>query len=292
MTLDIKHKTKALIQYIICIALFFVFQISAFFLDSANLSYFSGVCLAFQYGVCLVLVRTNKRKGIITSMVLLGLALLNIIRVILISNAYLPFSGLFNILFYIVTIAWLGAIFAKQEKAAVTDILTGLLNRRGLNQQLISLIEDEKPFYLINIEIGNFKLLNDSYGHIYGDLILKKITKRLIDYVGNRGMVTRNTGAEFVIILKNTDNAAQDADEMIKILTEKIVLSSDGDYLDCYLTVFAGISSYPKDSSNYEELINYAIWRWLKQCGKIRFRRMCSTPKWRKMQSVKWSLSA
>lgn len=258
MSFEMKHKTKALIQYVICIVLFFGLQILSAVLDRAGLSNLNGIWSAFQYGVCLFLVRTNKRKGIITSMILLGLSLMNLTRVIIVGNEYLPFAGLFNVIFYMVTIAWLGQIFARQEKNAVTDIVTGLLNRRGLYQQLTSLIEDEKPFHLINLEIGNFKILNDSYGHIYGDLILKKITKILQDYFGDKGIVIRSGGAEFIIILKITENAEKDANNILQILTEKLVLSEGSDVLDCYLSVFAGISSYPADSVNYEELINYA----------------------------------
>lgn len=258
MSFEMKHKTKALIQYVICIVLFFGLQILSAVLDRAGLSNLNGIWSAFQYGVCLFLVRTNKRKGIITSMILLGLSLMNLTRVIIVGNEYLPFAGLFNVIFYMVTIAWLGQIFARQEKNAVTDIVTGLLNRRGLYQQLTSLIEDEKPFHLINLEIGNFKILNDSYGHIYGDLILKKITKILQDYFGDKGIVIRSGGVEFIIILKITENAEKDANNILQILTEKLVLSEGSDVLDCYLSVFAGISSYPADSVNYEELINYA----------------------------------
>lgn len=258
MFFEIKHKTKALIHYIICIVLFFVFQVLMAVLNNINLSTLGGVFSAFQYAVCLSLVRINKKKGIITSMVLLGFSLINIIRIIVVGNDYLPYAGLFNIIFYIVTIAWLASIFSKQEKAAVTDVVTGLLNRRGLYQHLISLIEDEKSFHLITLEISNFKILNDSYGHIYGDLILKKITKLLQEYFNDKGTVVRSGGAEFVIILRKTQNAERDANNILQLLAEKIVLSDDCDVLDCYLSVFAGISSYPADSSNYEELINYA----------------------------------
>lgn len=71
MSGELKHKTKALIQYVSCIVLFFGFQILSIVLDRYGFSYFYGVWSAFQYGVCLVLVRSYKRKGIITSMVLL-----------------------------------------------------------------------------------------------------------------------------------------------------------------------------------------------------------------------------
>ena len=114
MSFEMKHKTKTLIQYVICIVLFFALQILSAALDRVGLSNLNGIWSAFQYGVCLFLVRTNKRKGIITSMILLGLSLMNLIRVILVGNEYLPFAGLFNVIFYMVTIAWLGQIFARQ----------------------------------------------------------------------------------------------------------------------------------------------------------------------------------
>ncbi|MGN0650888.1 MAG: putative bifunctional diguanylate cyclase/phosphodiesterase [Oscillospiraceae bacterium] len=258
MSVELKHKTKALIQYIIGIALFILFQVAMALLSVNNLSNLGGICAAFQYAVCLFLVRTNKRKGIITAMILLAFSLLNIVRVIIVGVDYLPYAGLFNVLFYMVTIAWLASIFARQDKAAVTDIVTGLLNRRGLYQYLISLIEDEKPFYLVNLEIANFKLLNDSYGHVCGDTILKKVTKLLQDYFGEKGTVIRSGGSEFIIILKYSENAEKDTNNVLQLLAQKIVLSEENDVLDCYLSVYAGISSYPADSSNYEELINYA----------------------------------
>lgn len=258
MPKEIKNKTKKLLQYILCLVLFIIFQIFPFFLDRAGLSQFSGVCSAFQYGSCLGLVVTNQRKGIITSIVLLSLSALNLIRVISFSEATNAVSGLFNQIFNIITIIMLGIFFARQEKAAVTDMLTGLLNRRGLHIKLRDAIEDNKPFYLVDIELGNFKLLNDNFGHIYGDKLLKITTERIETYIGSRGTITRKGGAEFVIILKESENAEEDANNLLSVIKEKTVISNDGDYLDCYLTAFAGIVSFPVDSDNYESLLKYA----------------------------------
>lgn len=259
MYIEIKRKTKALISLILGIVLFVIFQVlSIVFGRFRELSFLSGVWSAFQYASCLFLVRTNKKRGIITSIILLLASLVNIIRVIVFNKENLPVAGLFNVFFYIITIIWLGIIFARQEKDAVTDVVTGLLNRRGLYQKLSALIENEKPFQLIYFEIANFKLLNDSFGHVYGDLVLKKITKLLQDYFGEKGIVVRSGGSEFVVILKDSSDAEKDANHILQILAEKIVLSEDNDVHDCYLTVFAGISSYPDNSANYEELINFA----------------------------------
>lgn len=258
MSIELKSKTKRTIQFFCGIILFFVFQLGTVFLDRLNLSHFSGVCSAFQYACCLFLVRTNKKKGVITSIILLFISALNLIRIIVSFRATNAMSGLFNQIFYIVTIIWLGIIFAKQEKAAVTDMLTGLLNRRGLQQKLKDSIEDDKPFSLIDIELGNFKLLNDSFGTIYGDRLLMKITERITSFIGSRGIVSRKSGAEFVVILKDTENAEEVANKLLDIIREKLSLSFEGDCLDSYVTAFAGIVSFPADSDNYEDLIKYA----------------------------------
>lgn len=258
MLIEIKSKTKRSIQYFCGIIMFLVFQFGTGLLDSLEFSQFSGICSAFQYACCLFLVRTNNKRGIITSIILLALSELNIIRVIAVSGASVVVSGFFNQIFYIVTIVWLGKIFAKKEKLAVTDMLTGLLNNRGLYQKLKDAIEDDKPFYLINIKLGNFKLLNDSFGHVYGDMLLKKTSERIESFIGNRGAVSRNSGSSFVVILKDTQNAEEDANKLLDIIREKISLSSEGDCLDSYVTAFAGIVSYPNDSNNYEDLLKYA----------------------------------
>ncbi|MGN0553542.1 MAG: diguanylate cyclase domain-containing protein, partial [Oscillospiraceae bacterium] len=258
MSKELKNKTKRAIQYFCGILLFFIFQFGTFILDRSGLSQLSGICAAFQYASCLFLVRTNHKKGVITSIILLSVSAINLIRIITLNGATVAMSGLFNQIFYIVTILWFGSIFAKQEKAAVTDVLTGLLNRRGLQKELKNSIEDAKPFYLIDIELGNFKLLNDSFGNVYGDRLLKKTTERINTFIGDKGIVSRKNGSEFVIILKDTQNAEEDTNKLLDVIREKLSLAFDSDYLDCYVTAFAGIVSFPADSDNYEDLLKYA----------------------------------
>lgn len=172
MSRELKSKTKRAIQYYAGIIAFFIFLFGTQAMHRAGVPHLSGIFSAFQYGSCLVLVRTNNRKGVITSIALLSLSAIGILITILRTNETNAISGLSNQLFYIITIAWLGAIFAKQDKMATTDSLTGLLNRRGLHRMLRNLTEEEKPFYLIDIGLGNFTLLNDSLGHIHTDKLL------------------------------------------------------------------------------------------------------------------------
>ncbi len=91
------------------------------------------------------------------------------------------------------------------EGDSVTDSLTRLLNRKSImntiKQEIIRLMRYSKRFSLMIIDIDNFKLINDRYGHLAGDLVLKEISSvmkggiRLSDRIGRIG------GEEFIVLL-------------------------------------------------------------------------------------------
>ena len=93
---------------------------------------------------------------------------------------------------------------------SITDTLTGLSNRRHFNNHLEQewnrSIREEIPISLLMMDIDNFKQINDTYGHLKGDAILKKVAehiraclKRSIDLIARWG------GEEFAVLLPNTD---------------------------------------------------------------------------------------
>jgi diguanylate cyclase (GGDEF)-like protein/PAS domain S-box-containing protein len=97
------------------------------------------------------------------------------------------------------------------EALAVTDALTGLANRRHFDQYLATewrrSARDRQPLSLIMMDVDQFKLFNDSYGHVRGDGCLKQIAEACMDVVSRPGdLVARFGGEEFVVILPNTDN--------------------------------------------------------------------------------------
>lgn len=96
--------------------------------------------------------------------------------------------------------------------ASLQDELTALPNRRyALNQleQLVQKPQGQRTFAILNIDLNDFKQINDNYGHAVGDLFLKHIAKGLRDAFRESDVVSRLGGDEFLIIVYRCDNFKQ-----------------------------------------------------------------------------------
>lgn len=260
MANELKHKTKTLLYFIFCIAAYVILQMLTVKMNRIGAQTFNinGCFMAIQYGLCLMMICREHKKGTVISLVLMGMSMLSIVSAIFRAHNAAPIPGLFNTVFYIITMLLLGNYFNARDKEAVTDFLTGLYNRRGLYALLKKTIENEKPFSVIYVDLGNFKFINDSYGHAYGDRLLKDISKRMRDVIGDSGVLTRIGGDEFVVVLNNNNDPEKIAEQLMEKVREKAGIVVGDSRIDCYLTCYTGIASYPKDTADYEALIKYA----------------------------------
>lgn len=104
----------------------------------------------------------------------------------------------------------------RAELMSTTDYLTGVLNRRAFENQLEAEINrskrESRPLGLILCDIDNFKVINDTYGHQIGDLVLKKIAMLLVRKRRSYDFIGRYGGEEFVLCLPGAKN-----EEVLKI---------------------------------------------------------------------------
>lgn len=137
----------------------------------------------------------------------------------------------------------------RAREDALTDGLTGLINRKGfdlaLNACLSSKLQQHGPSLLI-ADIDHFKRINDSYGHLFGDKVIRTVAQVLKDNVKGCDTAARYGGEEFVILLPDTPvEGARILAEKIRSTIEKGKIRRLGsDQEIASVTVSFGVSSY------------------------------------------------
>lgn len=91
---------------------------------------------------------------------------------------------------------------------ATLDALTGVTNRRGFDEAMLALLEQqpagEAGPSVVLIDLDHFKQINDRYGHVFGDTVLKAVAQAIRSCVKGRDLVARYGGEEFVVLLPGT----------------------------------------------------------------------------------------
>lgn len=147
---------------------------------------------------------------------------------------------------------------------SLTDGLTGIPNRRYFEEYLYDIWEDmrkqRKSMALIMLDIDYFKKFNDTYGHIEGDICLKKIAKVLEETVHDSGKVFRYGGEEFAVILPNADeHTSTKLAARLRQEVEKLRIPHSVSTDRAYVTVSTGAASFvPQDMENVERYVQSA----------------------------------
>ena len=141
------------------------------------------------------------------------------------------------------------------DKAAYTDLLTGCLNRRGLLRELAMKSEMGKSFYLIFIDLDNFKQVNDTLGHEAGDELLCDVATTWSKVQSKFPFtICRLGGDEFAIIYETRDKEIA-RDFITKIIRSVATLQSK---FFTSISASAGLALYDEDTSDLQQLLSYA----------------------------------
>lgn len=134
------------------------------------------------------------------------------------------------------------------------DYLTDLPNRSCFMKRLQEKIEISDPLSIIMIDIDNFKSINDTLGHVYGDVVLKEIAVRLSTLSNQKIFVSRFGGDEFLIMISDKINQLN-VEVYIQQIKELVKKPFCIDRKEHYFEFSMGISRYPEDSNDMHQLI-------------------------------------
>src|SRR5258708_4713712 len=144
---------------------------------------------------------------------------------------------------------------------ATPDALTGLPNRVLLDDRLAQAIahadRDAQPFAVLMLDLDRFKLINDSFGHRSGDMVLNEVARRLQRLVRSIDTVARVGGDEFVLVV-SPSAARADAEEIGKRANEVLRTPIQLDGVDLHVSSSIGIAFYPADGGSAESVLAHA----------------------------------
>jgi diguanylate cyclase (GGDEF)-like protein len=132
-----------------------------------------------------------------------------------------------------------------------TDPLTGLLNRRSMLSRMTQIVAEAEQsssgFVLAMFDIDDFKNVNDSYGHIFGDIVLREIAARTVSILRVEDLLFRWGGEEFLVIIRNCDlvRGRAVAEKIRKVVAGAPI--NDGTFSQT-VTVTIGVCRYKQNS--------------------------------------------
>ena len=137
------------------------------------------------------------------------------------------------------------------------DSLTKVINRRYIMGYVTYLVSKKIPFSLAIIDIDNFKICNDSYGHMIGDKIIANVADIICDNCDENCFVGRYGGDEFIVVLEGDDSYDTEWKNLKNIFVN-VRKPMNIDILSFNITCTAGSASFPKDGDSVEEIFNKA----------------------------------
>lgn len=152
-------------------------------------------------------------------------------------------------------------LYQKMHELAITDWLTGVYNRvyfeEVLKKELNSSRENNYQFCVSILDIDLFKRINDTFGHVFGDQVIKEISETVRESLGNTDIIARYGGEEFIILMPEIAyEEAYTKLDALRVKIENTVIQDE----DCSVSVTAsfGVSAYPVNSKTEKELLKHA----------------------------------
>lgn len=169
----------------------------------------------------------------------------------------------FLLIAYLITMLAADLHFARRifQFMSETDEMTGLLNKRAFvklaDREMARSERYKHPFSILMIDADSLKMINDKYGHEAGDNLIRTMANTIRANLRDTDILARYGGDEFVVFLPETPaTAAHEVAERVREAVESIVFRVKSAQVP--VTTSVGIATYPTDTSNPDDVLDYA----------------------------------
>jgi diguanylate cyclase (GGDEF)-like protein len=154
-------------------------------------------------------------------------------------------------------------LYKEVERLAITDSLTQIFTRRYImerfEEELLRARLKNINLSFLMLDVDFFKQVNDRYGHLVGDSVLRVVSKLILESIREIDIAGRYGGEEFCMVLPDTDSdgAGYVAERVRKAIEEELISAYDA---RIKVTVSIGVATFPKDGKKISTLIDKADW--------------------------------
>lgn len=134
---------------------------------------------------------------------------------------------------------------------------TGVWNKRAIHEYAVEKTLENREMYLAIMDVDDFKKVNDTYGHMFGDEVLSKFSEILQGVLDSRGAVGRFGGDEFMVVF-DAVRKEEDLRRILKTVSKNLQWSYKDIVDSVPITTSCGVAKYPDDGKNFEELFQKA----------------------------------
>lgn len=154
-------------------------------------------------------------------------------------------------------------LYKEVENLAITDGLTRLHTRRHLTERFEEEFSRAKlrktSLSLLMLDVDHFKRVNDQYGHLTGDMVLREIGRDISQHTREIDITGRYGGEEFCVILPDTDKsgALMAAERIRAAVNDRKIKAYDA---SLHVSLSVGVATFPEDAQQMEDLMDKADW--------------------------------
>lgn len=147
---------------------------------------------------------------------------------------------------------------ARLVELANNDVLTGLPNRHSIEATITAAVagDNAKPFGLIFLDLDNFKKVNDHYGHVTGDVLIRQVAVAIGEVIGKDDVIARLGGDEFLIQVAS--GLQHEVEAVAQRVLDRMKLPFNLQRAEVYSGCSLGIAMFPEHGKSLEELVRSA----------------------------------
>lgn len=216
--------------------------------------------------LCIITVLTDRKKGLIWSYIILGMSVAGSLRSVFVNHNLSTAPGTFSAIMFLIAISLISQQIKYSNKMAVTDSITGLLNRYGFDRDIRKKIWFNERGRVVFIHLDGFLPVNANLGRKYGDELLTIVANRITSVLDGKGVAYKIEGAEYAVILPESADYNSIINSLLKAIEDTITLNKDGVPSNIYLTAYAGLAEFVDSSTDADTIMkradiamNYAI---------------------------------